>query len=98
MSDKDTEDLRWALRQGIDTVALSFVRSARDVDLVHQVMDSEGRRVPVMAKLEKRQAAANLDEIIDACDAFMWARGALGVQLPLEGVRSEVCRAGEGCR
>ena len=86
MSEKDTEDLRWALRQGIDMVALSFVRSARDIESVHQVMDEESRRVPVIAKLEKPQAVANLDEIIDAFDAFMVARGDLGVELPLEEV------------
>ena len=86
MSEKDTEDLRWALQHGIDMVALSFVRSARDIDLVHKVMDEEGRRVPVIAKLEKPQAVANLDEIIDAFDAFMVARGDLGVELPLEEV------------
>lgn len=86
MSDKDTEDLRWALRHGVDMVALSFVRSAKDIDAVHQVMDAESRRVPVIAKIEKPQAVANLDEIIDAFDAFMVARGDLGVELPLEEV------------
>jgi len=86
MSEKDVEDLRWALRKGVDMVALSFVRNGRDVDLVHQVMDEEGRRVPVIAKIEKPQAVANLDEIIDAFDAFMVARGDLGVELPLEEV------------
>ena len=86
MSDKDVADLRWALQHGIDMVALSFVRSAKDVELVHQIMDEEGRRVPVIAKLEKPQAVENLDEIIDAFDAFMVARGDLGVELPLEEV------------
>jgi pyruvate kinase len=86
MSEKDTEDLRWALRNGIDMVALSFVRSAKDIELVHQVMDEEGRRVPVIAKIEKPQAVENLKEIIDAFDAFMVARGDLGVELPLEEV------------
>ena len=86
MSEKDTDDLRWALQHGIDMVALSFVRSAKDIDLVHQIMDEEGRRVPVIAKLEKPQAVENLDEIIDAFDAFMVARGDLGVELPLEEV------------
>ena len=86
MSEKDTEDLRWALRNGVDMVALSFVRSAEDVELVHEVMDAEGRRVPVIAKLEKPQALDNLNEIIDAFDAFMVARGDLGVELPLEEV------------
>ena len=67
-------------------VALSFVRSAEDIEIVHEVMDDEGRRVPVIAKLEKPQAVENLDEIIDAFDAFMVARGDLGVELPLEEV------------
>jgi pyruvate kinase len=86
MSEKDIEDLRWALRHGVDMVALSFVRSAKDIEMVHKVMDEEGRRVPVIAKLEKPQAIENLDEIIDAFDAFMVARGDLGVELPLEEV------------
>jgi pyruvate kinase len=86
MSDKDTEDLRWALRNGVDMVALSFVRSAKDVEIVHQVMEEEGRRVPVIAKIEKPQAVDNLDEIVDAFDAVMVARGDLGVELPLEEV------------
>ncbi len=86
MSEKDIDDLRWALQNGIDMVALSFVRSAKDIEIVHKVMDEEGRRVPVIAKLEKPQAVDNLDEIIDAFDAFMVARGDLGVELPLEEV------------
>jgi pyruvate kinase len=96
MSEKDTEDLRWALRHGVDMVALSFVRSAKDIDLVHQVMDEEGRRVPVIAKIEKPQAVENLDEIIDSFDAFMVARGDLGVELPLEEVplvQKRICTA-----
>ncbi|MGI8768574.1 MAG: pyruvate kinase [Propionibacteriaceae bacterium] len=86
MSEKDIGDLRWALRSGCDMVALSFVRSAKDYDLVRSVMDSEGLVVPVVAKIEKPQAVENLDEIIDAFDAFMVARGDLGVELPLEEV------------
>ncbi|MGO3151337.1 MAG: pyruvate kinase [Galactobacter sp.] len=86
MSDKDENDLRWALRAGVDMVALSFVRNASDIDRVHEVMDEEGRRVPVIAKVEKPQAVAALEEIIDAFDAIMVARGDLGVELPLEEV------------
>ena len=86
MSEKDSEDLRWALRQGVDMVALSFVRSADDIKAVHKIMDEEGRRVPVIAKIEKPQAVENLDEIVDAFDALMVARGDLGVELPLEEV------------
>jgi len=86
MSDKDTADLRWALRNGVDMIALSFVRSAKDYEQVRTVMEDEGRLVPVVAKIEKPQAVENLDEIIDAFDAFMVARGDLGVELPLEEV------------
>ncbi|GAA3561562.1 pyruvate kinase [Microlunatus spumicola] len=86
MSEKDSEDLRWALRQGVDMIALSFVRSASDIEAVHKIMDEEGRRVPVIAKIEKPQAVENLDEIVDAFDALMVARGDLGVELPLEEV------------
>ncbi|GAA1352917.1 pyruvate kinase [Arthrobacter koreensis] len=86
MSDKDEEDLRWAIRRGVDMVALSFVRNAVDVARVHEIMDEEGRRIPVIAKIEKPQAVAAIEEIIDAFDAIMVARGDLGVELPLEDV------------
>ncbi|PBC71892.1 pyruvate kinase [Streptomyces sp. TLI_235] len=86
LSDKDVDDLRWALRLGADLVALSFVRSGRDADDVHRIMDEEGRRVPVIAKIEKPQAVAALDSIVDAFDGLMVARGDLGVEMPLEQV------------
>ena len=86
MSEKDERDLRWALSKDIDMIALSFVRSGDDIKRVHAIMDEEGRRLPVIAKLEKPQAIANLQEIVDAFDAFMVARGDLGVELPLEDV------------
>lgn len=86
MSDKDIADLRWALRQGVDFIALSFVRSAKDADDVRKIMDEEGVHRPIIAKIEKPQAVDNLDEIVDAFDAFMVARGDLGVELPLEDV------------
>jgi pyruvate kinase len=86
LSEKDKADLRWALAQGVDMIAMSFVRSAADVDEAHKIMEEEGRRVPIIAKIEKPQAVENLDEIIDAFDAFMVARGDLGVELPLEEV------------
>ncbi len=86
MSEKDERDLRWALSKDIDMIALSFVRSGDDIKRVHEIMEEEGRRIPVIAKLEKPQAIANLQEIVDAFDAFMVARGDLGVELPLEDV------------
>ncbi len=86
LSDKDIRDLEFALKLGVDMVALSFVRSAGDAELVHRVMDRVGRRVPVIAKLEKPEAVANLESIVLAFDAIMVARGDLGVELPLEEV------------
>jgi len=86
MSEKDVSDLRWALRRGVDFIALSFVRSAKDAEDVRKIMHEEGILRPIIAKIEKPQAVDNLDEIVDAFDAFMVARGDLGVELPLEDV------------
>ncbi|SHI27646.1 pyruvate kinase [Streptomyces sp. 3214.6] len=86
LSKKDEEDLRWALRTGFDVIALSFVRSGRDILDVHRIMDEEGRRLPVIAKVEKPQAVENIDEIVAAFDGIMVARGDLGVEMPLEQV------------
>ena len=86
MSDKDEADLRWALKLRADWIALSFVRSAKDIETVRAVMDEEGVRLPVIAKIEKPQAVDNLIEIVRAFDGIMVARGDLGVELPLEQV------------
>ena len=86
MSEKDVADLRWALHLSVDYIALSFVRSAKDVEEVRTVMREEGVLLPVIAKIEKPQAIDNLEEVVDAFDAFMVARGDLGVECPLEDV------------
>lgn len=86
LSEKDREDLRFALKLGVDFIALSFVRSPSDVELVREIMDEVGRRVPVIAKLEKPEAVESLEPIILAFDAVMVARGDLGVEVPLEEV------------
>ena len=86
LSEKDIDDLRWGLRAGADFIALSFVRSAEDIKDVHKIMDEEGIRIPVIAKIEKPQAVENLVEIVDAFDGIMVARGDLGVELPIEDV------------
>ena len=86
MSEKDEDDLRWGLRAGADFIALSFVRNAADIKDVHAIMDEVGIRVPVIAKIEKPQAVANLVEIVEAFDGIMVARGDLGVELPIEDV------------
>ncbi|SDG94171.1 pyruvate kinase [Lentzea fradiae] len=87
LSEKDIEDLEFALSLGVDFIALSFVRSPADIDLVHQVMDRQGsKRLPVIAKIEKPEAVDNLEAIVLAFDGVMVARGDLGVELPLESV------------
>lgn len=86
LTDKDETDLRWALHLRADMIALSFVRHPSDVEVVHRVMDEEGARLPVLAKLEKPEAVENLEAIVDAFDGIMVARGDLGVELPLEEV------------
>jgi len=86
LSEKDAEDLRWALRRGVDFIALSFVRNGSDAEDVRRIMRELDIMVPVIAKIEKPQAIDNLDEIIAAFDGFMVARGDLGVECPLEDV------------
>jgi pyruvate kinase len=86
LGDKDIEDLRWALHLRADMVALSFVRSGADAADVRKVMDEEGVRLPVIAKIEKPQAIDSIEEILEEFDGVMVARGDLGVEMPLEEV------------
>jgi pyruvate kinase len=86
LSEKDEDDLRWALKMRCDFIALSFVRNASDIDRVHAIMAEEGFSCPVIAKIEKPEAVENLDSIVDAFDGIMVARGDLGVELPPETV------------
>lgn len=86
MSDKDLADLRFALGERVDFVALSFVRSPDDVLPVRKVMAEVGYRCPVIAKIEKPEAVEDLTEIIRSFDGVMIARGDLGVEMPLEQV------------
>jgi pyruvate kinase len=87
LSAKDITALEFALRLRVDLVALPFVRSPADIDMVHHTMDEvPGGRLPVIAKLEKPEAVDNLEAIVLAFDGVMVARGDLGVELPLENV------------
>ncbi|MEU1372923.1 pyruvate kinase [Streptomyces triculaminicus] len=98
LSEKDIDDLKFALAMGCDMVALSFVRDAADVRDVHRVMDEVGRRVPVIAKVEKPQAVDNMAEVVMAFDGVMVARGDLAVEYPLERVPMVQKRLIELCR
>jgi len=82
LTEEDIIDLKMALDQGADWIALSFVRCADDVRAVHKVMDEHGKRMPVMAKIEKWESLENLEEITNAFDGIMVARGDLGVETP----------------
>ena len=86
LTPKDVADLRYGLRAGVDFVALSFVRSARDLRGARRLMRRIGRPVPLVSKLERLEAIGNLDEIVAESDAVMVARGDLGVELPPEEV------------
>ncbi|MGI5244437.1 pyruvate kinase [Dactylosporangium sp. CA-139066] len=98
LSEKDAEDLRFALRLGADWIALSFVRSPDDIKLVHEIMAEEGIHRPVLAKVEKPEAVAALEAIVNAFDGVMVARGDLGVEMPLEQVPLVQKRAVQLCR
>jgi pyruvate kinase len=84
MSDKDRADVRFGLALGVDLVALSFVRRAGDVEDLRALMRAEGRVLPIIAKIETPQAIDHLDEILDAAEGVMVARGDLGIELALE--------------
>ena len=98
LSDKDAEDLRFALGLGVDLVALSFVRSPEDIKPVHAIMQDVGVHRPVLAKVEKPEAVTHLEAIVDAFDGVMVARGDLGVELPLDQVPLVQKRAVQLCR
>ncbi len=86
LTEKDKRDLEFGLAHGVDFIALSFVRTAHDVASVKKVIAEGGFDVPLIAKIEKFEALANIDEIIKAADGIMVARGDLGVEIPLETV------------
>jgi pyruvate kinase len=86
LAGKDTDDLRWALRLRADMIALSFVQGPGDAEPARLIMEEEGARLPLIAKIEKPQAVTALSEIVAAFDGIMVARGDLGVELPLEKV------------
>ena len=86
VTDKDEADVRFGLDAGVEYVALSFVRSADDVLRLRGILQAHGRQVPIIVKIEKAEAVANLDAILDVADAAMVARGDLGIEMPIESV------------
>jgi pyruvate kinase len=86
MTDKDRQDLAFGLNQGVDWVALSFVRNPQDVLEIKELISNAGKHVPVIAKIEKHEAIEQMEAILSVCDGVMVARGDLGVELPAEDV------------
>lgn len=86
LTDKDRTDLQFGLNEGVDWVALSFVCNPEDILEVKEIIAKSGRTVGVIAKIEKHEAIANMDEILAVCDGVMVARGDLGVEVPAEDV------------
>jgi pyruvate kinase len=81
MTAKDIQDLEFGIAQGVDLVSLSFVRKPEDIQTLKRFLAERNSHIPVLAKIEKPQAVANLEAIIDECDAIMVARGDLGVEM-----------------
>ena len=86
ITEKDRVDIDFGLKEGVDFFALSFVRKACDIISLRKIIESKGKKIPIVAKIEKYEAIKNLDEIIDASDGVMVARGDLGIEAPIEEV------------
>lgn len=84
ITEKDKKDLSFALQNGADAVAMSFVRSSKDILKLKELIKKEGRDVPVIAKIERKEAIENFEEILSVCDGIMIARGDLGVEIPFQ--------------
>ena len=98
LTEKDLEDLEFGLEMDVDMIALSFVRDQNDVvDLVRRIRDS-GKRVTVIAKIEKPEAVYNIDQILEQADGIMVARGDLGIEMPMEQVPGMQKRIIQKCR
>ncbi|MBE9046670.1 pyruvate kinase [Pleurocapsales cyanobacterium LEGE 10410] len=86
LTKKDRDDLMFGLDQGVDWIALSFVRNPQDILEIKDIIASAGKSIPVIAKIEKHEAIEQMDAILSLCDGAMVARGDLGVELPAEDV------------
>ena len=86
LTDKDKRDILWGIEQGVDFIALSFVRTARDILELKSILHKHKVEIPVIAKIERPEAVKNLSEILSFCEGVMIARGDLGVEEPAERV------------
>lgn len=86
LSEVDTSDILFAVETGFDFIAASFVRNAADVNAIRELLNSKGSHMKIIAKVENQQGVDNLDEILEAADGIMVARGDMGVEIPFENV------------
>lgn len=86
LTEKDIEDVKFGIELGVDFIALSFVREAEDINQLRRIIEDSKKFIPIIAKIEKREAVNNLDEILTASDGAMVARGDLGIEIPIEEV------------
>ena len=96
-TEKDHADTLVGLAEGIDFIALSFVRTAVDIENLRDFLRAQKSRVKIIAKIEDQSAIAHLDEIVQACDALMVARGDLGIEVPYEELPIIQRRAVQAC-
>ncbi|ELS04351.1 pyruvate kinase [Xenococcus sp. PCC 7305] len=86
LTEKDRDDLMFGLDQGVDWIALSFVRNPQDILEIKELISGAGKSIPVIAKIEKHEAIEQMEAVLSLCDGVMVARGDLGVELPAEDV------------
>ncbi len=85
LAERDNADIRFGLEQGLNFIAISFVRTAKDVEVVRNICKETGNdHVQLFAKIENQQGIDNIDEIIEAADGIMIARGDMGIEVPFE--------------
>ncbi len=97
LTQKDKRDIRFGLEQGVDFIALSFVRQAVDIKQLKDILVDEGKHVKIIAKIEDQQGLDNLEEIVEEADGVMIARGDLGVEIPIEDLPNVQRIIGKAC-
>ena len=100
ITEQDEADILFGLSRGIDMIAASFIRKASDIEVIRDVLGPKGSHVKIIAKIENQEGLENYDEILEAADGIMVARGDLGMEIPVEKVfylRNFLMRIGLYC-
>jgi pyruvate kinase len=87
ITEKDEDDIvNFGLKEGVDMIAASFVRTAADVEQIRDLLGPKGKNIRIISKIENQEGLENFEEILEACDGIMVARGDLGMEIPVEKV------------